>query len=117
MRNTYDYYKEQLKGLPLPLAFVDLDLLFDNCRRILELAQGMPIRIATKSVRSLGLLQLVTKQFPQFKGLMAFSAKEAAFLAANGFDDILIAYPTVEQSALEAALAYVEGRSTHYFYC
>ncbi len=111
MRNSYDYYKEKLKGVPLPLAFVDLDLLFDNCRRILELAQGMPIRIATKSVRSLSLLHLVMKQFPQFKGLMAFSAKEAAYLSAHGFDDILIAYPTVEEAAIEAALEFVkEGR-------
>lgn len=111
MRNTYEYYKEKLNGLPLPLAFVDIDLLFDNCRRVLELANGMPVRIATKSVRSISLLKMVMKQFPQFKGLMAFSANEATFLAASGFDDILIAYPTVEQSALDAAIRLVkEGR-------
>ncbi len=111
MRNKYEHYKETLRGLPLPLAYVDMDILFDNCRRILELAKGMPIRIATKSVRSVQLIKEVQKRFPEFKGLMAFSAKEAAFLAENGFDDILIAYPSVERSAIESALKFVkEGR-------
>ena len=35
-----------------------------------------------------------------FAGLMAYSLAEANWLARNGFDDVLVAYPSVDRSAL-----------------
>lgn len=56
----------------------------------------MPIRLATKSVRSRELIGAVLAAGPFMQGLLCYSAAEAAWLAERGFDDIVVAYPTVE---------------------
>jgi len=33
-----------------------------------------------------------------FKGVMTFTMEETAFLAQKGFDDFIVAYPTVQES-------------------
>lgn len=103
MVDTYQIYRNALAGRRLPLAFVDLDRLYDNARSLIASAGDRPIRIATKSIRSVEILRRILRDFPQFRGLMAYSAAEAAHLAAQGFDDILIGYPTVELMDLERA--------------
>ncbi len=101
---AYERYRRAIAGRPLPLAYVDLDALDENCRQISRLADGMPVRIASKSVRSVGVLKYVFSKFSCFRGVMAFSAQEAAYLADHGFHDILIAYPCVDRTILEQAL-------------
>ncbi len=98
----YDYYRQCLKGQRLPLAFVDLDLLQENIAQILMRAGDMPIRIASKSVRCIGLLRRLLNASPRFQGLMCFSGEEAVALSQAGFDDLLVAYPVLQPSILQA---------------
>ena len=105
----YQYYRKAIQGERLPLAFVDMDLLDANAQTLTQRAQGMPMRIATKSLRCPHLMHYVLEHYPAFQGLMAFSPEEASFLADEGFDDILIGYPSVEISELEACLERVRS--------
>ncbi len=87
----------------LPCAFVDLDAFDANCATIANMVKGTPftIRIATKSLRVPDLIRRALDFGGPFKGLMCFSVREAGFLADQGFDDLLIAYPTLQESELK----------------
>ncbi len=87
----------------LPCAFVDLDAFDANCEAIANMVKGTPftIRIATKSLRVPDLIRRALNYGAPFKGLMCYSAHEANFLAREGFDDFLIAYPTLQESELK----------------
>ena len=104
MFTSYDTFKNVFKEMALPQAFVDLDAVDENARQILSVANGMPVRIASKSVRCRQLLRYLLDTYPGFNGLMTFTAKEAAWLYGQGFSDILMGYPTVESDELRAAL-------------
>jgi D-serine deaminase-like pyridoxal phosphate-dependent protein len=81
---------EAIAGEPLPLALVDLDALDANVAAVKQLAGAKPVRVASKSVRSVELLKKIGAT-----SLMTYSAAETAHLAAAGFTDLLLAYPTV----------------------
>lgn len=98
----YSYYRNQLRGLKLPAAFVDLDLLDHNIQQILQRAGELPIRIASKSVRCCHMLQHIFSASNQFRGLMTFSVDEALFLVEQGFDDLLMGYPETHPDRLAA---------------
>ncbi len=85
--------------LPAPLAAVDLAALDANAADLERRAGGLPIRIATKSVRCRAVLERVLAR-PGFSGLMAYSLAEALWLARKGATDVLVAYPTVDVAAL-----------------
>lgn len=89
----YRYYHSIFQGVPMPFAFVDLDRFDANVQSVLSRAQGVPVRVASKSVRCIPLLRRIQAASPLFLGIMAYSVREAAMLAANGFDDLLVAYP------------------------
>ena len=80
-----------------PFAFVDLDAMRRNARRMLAQAGGLPIRVASKSVRSTAVLRRIFELDPGFRGVLAFTAPEALYLAEQGFEDIVVAYPTVDR--------------------
>ncbi|MBL3921565.1 amino acid deaminase/aldolase, partial [Bacteroides thetaiotaomicron] len=68
--------------------------------------------LATKSVRSRELIGAVLAAGPFMQGLLCYSAAEAAWLAEGGFDDIVVAYPTVEPDDLRVVAAQLRhGRS------
>ncbi len=99
----YPYYRDLIRGRRLPLALVDLDRFDANVAYVAGTQQnsGKTIRVASKSIRCLALLHRVfATGGSAFKGILAFTVEEAAFLADNGFDDIIIAYPTVQPSDL-----------------
>ncbi len=98
--NRYQFYKEALANHNLPAACIDLELLDQNIRDIQQRAQSVPIRIATKSVRSVGVLKYIQKQLKYSSGFMAFSLEEACFLVDKGLDKILIGYPSVQKKAI-----------------
>jgi D-serine deaminase-like pyridoxal phosphate-dependent protein len=102
---AYARYREALAGRPLPLAFVDLDRFDENAAALARLAAGTPVRLATKSVRCVALIQRALQRHPAFRGLMSYSIPEAAFLAQAGFDDILVAYPSAQTAELRVAAA------------
>ena len=97
----------------LPAAFIDLDALIENVRIVRETvaSHGKTVRVATKSVRHTGLLRRILELGgPTFQGLMCYSVPESIWLAEQGFDDLLVAYPTV-QSAPLAALAQAVAKA------
>ncbi len=85
-----------------PFAFVDLDALRRNGRRMLDQAGGLPIRIASKSVRSTEVLRRILDLDPGFRGVLSFTVPEALFLAERGFEDLVVAYPSVDRGAIAA---------------
>jgi D-serine deaminase-like pyridoxal phosphate-dependent protein len=105
----YDDYRTALAGHRLPAAFVDFDALSANLADLRARSGGLPIRLVTKSIRSVGILRRVLAAGPHFQGLMCYSPAEAAWLAAQGFDDLLVAYPSVEPDDLRAVAA--QGRA------
>ena len=108
---AYETWREILRGERLPAALVDLDAFDRNARKMAEIAssRGKRLRLATKSVRVPQLIKRVLEQGGPFRGLMCYSAEEALFLAEQGLDDFLVAYPTVQRSDL-AALRELHAR-------
>jgi D-serine deaminase-like pyridoxal phosphate-dependent protein len=96
LRRRYD---EATAHLEPPFAVVDLAAFRANAADLVRRAQGMPIRVASKSVRCRALIDeaLATDGFA---GIMAFTLPEALWLARLGYDDLLVAYPTVDRTAL-----------------
>ncbi len=111
----YPYYRDLIRGRRLPLALVDLDCFDANVAYVASTQQnsGKTIRVASKSIRCPALLKRVFAAGGDlFKGILAFSVEEAAFLADCGFHDILIAYPTLQPADLE--LLVETARKTPY---
>jgi D-serine deaminase-like pyridoxal phosphate-dependent protein len=95
---AYRDLRETFAGRMMPFAFVDLDAFDRNVRAILARAGNMPSCVASKSVRSVGMLRRIVDASPQFHSIMAYSVREAVHLAASGFDQILVAYPVVSEA-------------------
>ena len=108
----YDFYKNALAGHRLPAAFIDLDALSANLADLRTRAGALPIRLVTKSVRSVAILRRVLASGAPFRGLMCYSPAEAAWLASLGFDDLLVAYPSVEPEDLRAVAAQLRAGRT-----
>ena len=110
MKYDYAYYKGVFSGRAMPFAYLDLDLLEQNTRQIVARAAGKRIRLASKSLRSVAVLQRLLAADPAIQGIMSFSAREAAYLAKQGFDDLLIGYPCWHELDIAAvAQATVAG--------
>ncbi|MEO7000580.1 MAG: amino acid deaminase/aldolase [Ktedonobacterales bacterium] len=77
----------------MPFAWLNLDLLDANIRAVASRAGGKRIRVASKSVRSVPVLRRILAADPCFQGIMCFTAREAIYLAGQGFGDLLIGYP------------------------
>ncbi len=100
---NYPAWQRILKDKKLPAAIVNLDAFDHNVDKLAELVgkSGKTMRIATKSIRVPDLILRALTKYPEiFKGVMCFTAEEASFLHTLGIDDLLVAYPTVQQSDL-----------------
>jgi D-serine deaminase-like pyridoxal phosphate-dependent protein len=105
---SHERYEATFADVEAPFAFVDLDAMWANADSMLERAAGKPIRIASKSVRCLALLEAILRRDERFAGLMTFTLPETLWLAEQGFEDLLLAYPTADTRALgELALRSV----------
>lgn len=107
MPSSYVDYRERLRGEHLPLAYVDLELLFANAASLVDRAGGKPIRLASKSIRCREVLRRVMATSPLFQGVLCFSAGEAAHLAAHDFKDLVVAYPTMDKPDIAAVCEQV----------
>lgn len=110
MNTTADNYRRwrtALAGRSLPCAAVDLDAFDANAKAILQRAGGLPVRIASKSLRCRPLLIRLHSSHACFQGLMCFSAEEALWLSGQGFDDLLVAYPTTVAAHIEQVCARI----------
>jgi D-serine deaminase-like pyridoxal phosphate-dependent protein len=96
----YERYERIFDAVTAPFAFVDLDALRANARFMLDQAAAKPIRIASKSVRSVALLRQILDLDAGFQGILAFTLPEALFLVQQGFENVVVAYPTADRSAL-----------------
>ena len=102
LTRDYAYYRRIFSGRAMPFAWLDLDALDANIRAVVGRAGSKYVRVASKSVRSVGVLRRILAASPVFRGLMCFTAREAAWLAGQGFDDLLIGYPTWHADDLAA---------------
>ncbi|MGW3467041.1 amino acid deaminase/aldolase [Saccharopolyspora sp. NPDC000995] len=98
-------FDEITRELDPPFAVADLEAFDSNAADLARRAAGRPIRVATKSVRCRDLLQRVLRA-PGFAGLMCYTLAEALWLHREGLsDDILVAYPAADRSALRELAA------------
>ena len=95
-----------------PSAWLDLDALDANIQRVNAMTQAVNLRIATKSIRSLEVLQYIQAQTPNFIGLMSFSASESVYLLEQGFDNILCAYPSFDRDAIAKTIPFSQNGAT-----
>jgi D-serine deaminase-like pyridoxal phosphate-dependent protein len=103
-----------------PFAVVDLDAFDANADDLVRRASGVPIRVVSKSLRCRFLVERALAR-PGFQGVMCYSLAEALWLHGDdarrglgrGLDaDILVAYPTVDRSALRALAASESARQS-----
>ena len=86
--------------LDAPFAIVDMAAFRANAAAMISRARGKPIRLASKSVRCRYLIEQVLAM-DGFRGVLAYTLPEALWLASLGTsDDIVVAYPTADRSAL-----------------
>jgi D-serine deaminase-like pyridoxal phosphate-dependent protein len=101
---TYEDFLTVLANERLPAAIVDLDAFDANLDRMRNAVREhqLTLRLATKSVRVPALIaRAIERGGGIVKGLLCFSAEEAAQLAEQDFDDLLVAYPTLQPAALD----------------
>jgi len=97
-------YESLFNDRGAPFAFVDMDALWSNADQMLGRANGVPIRIASKSLRCTAIVQRILERDARFHGQLTFTLPETLWLDEQGFSDLLLAYPTTDAEAL-AALA------------
>ena len=106
--DRYSRLRSALGAEPLPCSLLDLDAFESNARDLFSQARdaGKTLRIASKSIRTPDLLRrLFALGGATARGLMTYHARETAFLAEQGFDDLLLAYPTARADELDAIVS------------
>jgi D-serine deaminase-like pyridoxal phosphate-dependent protein len=105
---SYARYEAIFAEVEAPFAFVDLDAMEANAAEMLGRAGGKPIRVASKSLRCRALQERILRGDPGFAGQMTFTLAETLWLAEQGFENLLLAYPTADIEGLgELALRSV----------
>ncbi len=97
---TYARYERAFAELEPPFAFADLDALRANSASMLAQVGGKPIRVASKSVRCTELLRRILSLDAGFRGLLNFTLPEALHLSDQGFENLVVAYPTTDRRAI-----------------
>ena len=84
---------------------VDLDAFDANADDLVRRARGLPIRVASKSLRIPALLRRALAH-DGFSGVLSYTLAEALWLEGEGVtDDLVVAYPTVDRGALARLVA------------
>lgn len=95
-----------------PSAWLDMDALDHNIALVNQKTQALNLRLATKSIRSIDVLNYIKDNSPNYIGLMSYAADELVYLLENGFDNILCAYPTLDSSSVAQTFKYTEQGAT-----
>ena len=82
-----------------PFAVVDRRAFDANLDDLAARADGVPIRVASKSLRSIPALERALDH-EATAGVLAFTLSEAFELVERGFDDVLVAYPCTDPGPL-----------------
>ena len=106
----YARLRAALSAHRLPAAWVDLDRFDRNLDELVRRAGGLPLRVASKSLRCRALIERVLAH-PGCQGVMCFTAAEAVHLS-DTLDDLLVAYPTVERTEIEPVLERIGAGRT-----
>ncbi len=103
--------RNAVTDVPLPAVILDLRAVELNAADLVRRAGGMPIRVASKSLRIPQLIQHVLG-LPGFHGVLAYSVAEAIYLVRAGItDDVVVAYPSVDRASISQVLDDEELRS------
>ena len=94
-----------------PYATVDIAAFDHNAQQMVTRSRGLPIRVASKSLRSTNALRRALSH-DGYQGILSYSVPEAIRLAHAGFDDIVVAYPSVNKAALSELAADEKLRET-----
>lgn len=94
-----------------PCAVVDVDAFDGNAAQMTARTQGLPIRVASKSLRSVAALRRALSH-PGYQGILSFTLPESINLVREGFTDIVCAYPSVNISAIKEIAGDDELRAT-----
>jgi len=106
----HERYERATAHLDPPFAVVDLTAFDSNAADLVRRGGGLPIRVASKSLRCRYLIERVLAS-AGYRGVMCYSLPEALWLHASGTsDDLLVAYPTVNRAALRALAADATAR-------
>lgn len=92
-----------------PIATLHWGALAWNAHDLLRRASGMPIRVASKSLRVRSVLDAVLA-LPGFAGVLAYTLPEAIWLARDvpgraGIPDVVVGYPSVDRAAIATLAA------------
>lgn len=98
--------------LKSPSAWLDMDALDHNIDLVNQKTQAVNLRLATKSIRSIDVLNYIKQRSPHFIGLMSYAADESVYLLENGFDNILCAYPSLDMASVAATFPYTKQGAT-----
>jgi D-serine deaminase-like pyridoxal phosphate-dependent protein len=107
--DSWERLEQATAELDPPFAVLDMDAFWANAASMEARAAPKPIRLASKSVRCRVLQERVLER-EGFGGTLAFTLPEALWLAGRGFEDILVAYPTVDRRALRALVTLTAER-------
>ncbi len=113
--DSYNLYKGVFNAYRLPLAFVDLDKFDSNIAYVAATQKNTnkTIRTGSKSVRCVNLLKRIFDIGGNaYKGILSFTVEEAAFLAEKGFDDFIVAYPSVQPSDMMILAGMISSGKT-----
>jgi D-serine deaminase-like pyridoxal phosphate-dependent protein len=99
-QQSHQRYERIFAEIEAPFAFVDLDAMWANAEEMLDRAGRKPIRVATKSLRCRALIEEILGRDARFAGLMTYTLPETLWLAEHGLEDLLLAYPTADTTAL-----------------
>lgn len=87
-----------------PLAVLDLPSLAWNAHDLLARADGLPIRVASKSIRVRRVIGALL-DLPGYAGVLAYTLPEAIWLATGDerhppIGDVVVGYPSADRGAL-----------------
>lgn len=95
-----------------PSAWLDLEALDHNIKLVNARTKAVNLRLATKSIRSIEVLNYIKDNSPNFIGLMSYAADESVYLLQKGFNNILCAYPTLDSESVAQTFQYTKRGAT-----
>lgn len=100
---------DAVAGVPGPVAALNLAAVRYNALDMIVRAGGVPIRVASKSVRVRDVID-ATLALPGYRGVLAFTLPEALWLAET-HSDVVVGYPSVDRAAIAALAADEQAAS------
>ncbi|EAR24506.1 hypothetical protein A20C1_12782 [marine actinobacterium PHSC20C1] len=91
---------EATAALDTPYGVLSLDALSHNAADLVRRASGLPIRVASKSIRVREVMDAVLA-LDDYRGVLAYTLAEALWLAGS-IDDVVVGYPSVDRAAIAA---------------